>query len=541
MEKIDGKLQVSQVLKERYRIEQVLGTGGMSAVYLAEDLKLRGKRWAIKQSFHQPAQPEHDMAEMDILIQLDHPHLPSIIDYYPPDEDGYSYVVMDYIQGQTLEKLFEAKKKRLSIERVLKYAVQLCDLLGYLHQFEPTPIIYRDLKPSNIIVSRQDHIHLIDFGIARHYKLGQQHDTIPMGTIGFAAPEQFEDGQQTDHRTDLYNLGALLYYLLSGGRFFYMTDKPLSTYADHLPYSLEQMIHKLLQTDPSDRFQEVEEVQQRLKQCMAFDTTVQINEAATAPLTPYKTIVIGSLHEGAGSTFAAIALARVLHAYGVNHALLEYPTNTPQLYKLLYGERFVPKDYVYLEEQLQMATTGQRKEWQTGETTWLPLNPHKKALINGSKEHGFRLLYAAKSPITIIDISTHWSEPSVNALCLDADEVICVADGHPEHFSDETTQQHLTYAYKLKELHKSVHFVANRYVASIAPKEWLQAFPWSPLCKLPNIAYEHMMQAVWQQRLVYDDPHILQQLKEGYYPFLKRILPRAILKERHKRKGREMR
>lgn len=539
MEKGDGTLQVSQVFQQRYRIEQVLGTGGMSAVYLAEDIKLPGKRWAIKQSFNQAAQPDHYIAEMDMLIQLDHPHLPSIVDYYPPDERGYSYVVMDYIQGQTLQQLFETKKKRMPIERVLKYAVQLCDLLSYLHQFKPAPIIYRDLKPSNIIVNEQDHIFLIDFGIARNYKLGQQLDTIPMGTIGFAAPEQFEDERQTDHRTDLYNLGALLYYLLSGGRFYYMTNKALSTYADNLPYGLEQTIDKLLQADPADRFQEAKEVQACLRQCMAFDQSIQVNEAAIAPLAQYKTIVIGSLHAGAGSTFAAIALARVLNAYGVHHAVLEYPTNVPMLYKLLYGDRYAPKDYVYIEEQLQM-TTSQRKEWQSGETVWLPLNPLKRALINGSKEHGFRLLYAAKSPITIIDISTHWSEQSVNALCLDADEIICVADGHPDHFSDNTTQQNMAFAHKLKELHKPVHFVANRYMASIAPKEWLHAFPWSPLCKLPNIAYDDMMQAVWKQKLVYDDPYILQQLKEGYYPFLKRILPRALLKEAQKKKGRDM-
>lgn len=540
MKKLAGMLQVSHVFQQRYRIERVIGQGGMSAVYLAEDLKLSGKRWAIKQSFHYDEQHHSDHAEMDMLVQLEHPHLPSIVDYYPPDVHGHSYVVMDYIQGHTLQQLFEKYKRRIPIARILKYALQLCDLLSYLHQFKPAPIIYRDLKPANIIVNEQDRLFLIDFGIARNYKLGQEKDTIPMGTIGFAAPEQFEDGQQSDHRTDLYNLGALLYYLLSGGRFYTVAHKPLSTYANHLPYGLEQAIEKLLQPDPADRYQDVQQVQLIFNELSVQRKVVPIHESQVL-LPQYKTIVIGSLYARAGSTFAALALARVLNSYGIQHALLEHPSNTPQLYSLLYGDRFVPKDYVFLEDQLQRTPSVQSKAWHNGESVWLPLHPHKRTPSNSSKEYGFRLIYAAKSPITIIDISTNWTAQSVTALCLDADEIICVADGHPDRFSQETAQQHIAFAHKLKALNKSVHFIANRYMTSLTPKEGLDVFPWSPLCKLPNIAYEQIMQAVWKQRLVFDDSRILEQLRQGFEPFLKRILPPEMLKQEQRRRRRSIR
>ncbi|HEY0827667.1 MAG TPA: serine/threonine-protein kinase, partial [Bacilli bacterium] len=196
-----SQLNINEVLGERYRILAVLGHGGMSTVYLAEDLKLKGKKWAVKQSYY----PSHDVLkfikEAEILIKLNHSNLPHIVDYFPPVDGQSSFLVMDYIKGCTLSEIFNQLGRKLSWQKVVKYSVQLCDLFIYLHNYKPSPIIYRDLKPSNVMIDEQDCVRLIDFGIARNFEPVKTMDTIEIGTVGFAAPEQFEH-KQTDQRTD---------------------------------------------------------------------------------------------------------------------------------------------------------------------------------------------------------------------------------------------------------------------------------------------------------------------------------------------------
>lgn len=210
-----SKLFVGHMIGGRYKMIRKIGEGGMSHVYLAEDLKLPGKLWAIKESVSDPKLYSSIRDEAQLLISLSHARLPRIVDFFPPDNDGYTYLVMDYIQGITLEKYFSGYRGRIPMDSILQLADQLLEVLDYLHTHEPA-VIFRDLKPSNIMLTEQLELRLIDFGIARNYKQEQTQDTVKLGTVGFAAPEQYGSGQ-SDARSDLYGFGALLLYLSTGG------------------------------------------------------------------------------------------------------------------------------------------------------------------------------------------------------------------------------------------------------------------------------------------------------------------------------------
>jgi serine/threonine protein kinase len=526
------KLKNSDLLGNRYRILSIIGEGGMGSVYLAEDIRLKGKRWAVKESYRSSESIQEFIDEAEMLIHLNHPNLPKIIDYFPPDDAGYSYLVMDYIQGQTLMKIFEDKVRNLSFRRVLSYSIQLCQLFNYLHHHKPRPIIYRDLKPSNVMIDEADQVRLIDFGIARNYIIGQQADTVPMGTIGFAAPEQFEE-LQTDHRTDLYNLGAMMYFLLSNGHYYYLTQKPISYFRDDLPEGFADTLDQLLKTNPEERIQSALEVEAKLRSYEGSQGDDN-NETAIV-IQPYlqnKVIVIGSVYRGAGSTFAATALARTLNYYQITNAVIEYPTIEPSLYELLDGDHSLPKGYTYLAEELQADTKANvRTEWTSDFTTWYPTNPNGNQKNQWSSSNNYKLLYAIKSQVLLIDISDQWEDAGVRELCAEADEIILVADMDPYKFNRELTQQRFDYAFQLNKLGNSVHFIANKDLESQFQKDWIQSFPWSPTCRLPSFSYSDIIRAAWKGKLIQDQSDIKNRLLISSYPLLKQIVSNEYLKK----------
>ncbi len=152
------------------------------------------------------------LREALLLARLQHPALPALYDYF--FEEGYWYLVMDYIPGPTLLSYLHKEAPIPPLE-ALNYAMQLCDVLDYLHKQTP-PVIFRDIKPSNIILAPDGRVMLVDFGIARDYKEGQSNDTAEFGSPGYAPPEQYQGEGQTDGRSDLYSLGVILHEMLSG-------------------------------------------------------------------------------------------------------------------------------------------------------------------------------------------------------------------------------------------------------------------------------------------------------------------------------------
>jgi serine/threonine protein kinase len=286
-----GRIPRQSILNQRYVIVGPLGRGGMSAVYQAADTQEGNRRVAIKEmSQGHLSGPDLDEAirrfqqEATLLHSLRHPNLPRIFDIF--EEQGRSYLVMEFIEGKNLFQLLQANKMRpLPVAQVVDYALQLCDVLIYLHGLQP-PIIFRDLKPTNVMVTGDGHIYLIDFGIARFFKEGQQQDTILLGSPGYAPPEQ-HGSAQTNPRSDLYSLGATLHCCLTGKDPYLSTERfvftPVRQVNPQVPLELDQLIQRLVAVDERYRPASAQEVQQWLRQIrqQAAGDTVQVS-----PLSP---------------------------------------------------------------------------------------------------------------------------------------------------------------------------------------------------------------------------------------------------------------
>ena len=194
----------------------------------------------------------------ELLKRFNHPNLPSIIDVI--DGDGSFLSVMDYIEGNSLNKALETSGAQ-SQEDVIEWSKQLCDVLGYLHSRKP-PIIYRDMKPANVMLKPDGNISLIDFGTAREFKSSSVEDTTCLGTQGYAAPEQYGGHGQTDARTDIYCLGATMYHLVTGHNPSAPPYEmyPIRQWNPMLSSGLEEIIIKCTQRNPNDRYQSCAEL-----------------------------------------------------------------------------------------------------------------------------------------------------------------------------------------------------------------------------------------------------------------------------------------
>ncbi len=243
----------------------------MGAVFLAQDTQLGNRLVAAKEMSQSNLSPqdlqlaiETFKREAYLLAGLQHPNLPSIHDYF--EQAGHWYLIMSFIQGESLEKyLTRIPNGRLPLAEALQIAWELCNVLGYLHNQRP-PIIFRDLKPSNIMRSPDGHIYLIDFGIARLFKPGQAKDTTSYGSMGYSPPEQYGRAQTTE-RSDIYSLGVTLYELLSG----YDPSSspfrlpPLQSLIPTLPERLVRLITQMLDLDENRRPASIKVIQQALQ------------------------------------------------------------------------------------------------------------------------------------------------------------------------------------------------------------------------------------------------------------------------------------
>lgn len=255
-------LEIGSLVDGKYKILSKVGQGGMSVVYMVINEKAN-KTWAVKEVRKDgvldfEAVKQGLVAETDILKKLSHPNLPSIIDVI--DNDDSFIIIMDYIQGNSLNKALKEYGAQPQ-EYVIEWAKQLCDVLGYLHSRKP-PIIYRDMKPSNIMLKPDGNVTLIDFGTAREFKEKNLADTTCLGTVGYAAPEQFGGMGQTDARTDIYCLGATLYHLVTGCNPSEppYEMKPIREINPSLSSGLERIILKCTQRNPEDRYQSAAEL-----------------------------------------------------------------------------------------------------------------------------------------------------------------------------------------------------------------------------------------------------------------------------------------
>lgn len=268
-------LEIGSLLDGKYKILNKIGQGGMSIVYLAMNEKAN-KQWAVKEmrkekNRNYEVMKQSLITETNLLKELKHPYLPSIADII--ENDDTIIIVMDYIEGRPLSDIL-LEEGTIEEDKVVEYAIQLCDVLDYLHSQNP-PIIYRDLKPANIMLKPDGKITLIDFGTARKYNYDSVSDTTCLGTIGYAAPEQFagETLRQTDARTDIYNLGATMYHLLTGVN---PSEPPYELYPirrwdERLSNGLEKIILRATRKDPEKRFNDCKEMSYALQHFRDLD------------------------------------------------------------------------------------------------------------------------------------------------------------------------------------------------------------------------------------------------------------------------------
>jgi serine/threonine protein kinase len=322
-----GALPLHIELDNRYRIVHLAGKGGFGAVYEATDERFQGQRTvAIKElsdstlNAADKVKAHQDFRqEAQLLVKLQHPNLPNVSDFF--ERAGKAYLVMDFVQGKTLEKLLEDAQAPLDEDRVLNWALQISNVLHYLHTQQP-PIIFRDLKPSNVMVTPNDQVKLIDFGIARVFKAAATKDTTSLGSRGFAPLEQYGMGQ-TDHRSDLYAFGATLYNLLTNSTppdaltrrinpAFFEKPRQLNP---AISQATEDIILHAMQEQPDQRFQSALEMQQAiLANSSAPPTPSTAHASATAggqvsqkpPPTSRRVFLIGGIILAAGAGIYAL-------------------------------------------------------------------------------------------------------------------------------------------------------------------------------------------------------------------------------------------
>ena len=304
-------LPLGTILDGKFKIVQVLGEGGMGTVYKVEQVGKPGYFRAVKELLINPNTTEEERKsaierfdkEIDLLFNLKHPRIPSLILSF--QERGNYYFVMEFVPGRTLEKMLEDYKRPLDEEQVIKWMMQVCEALSYIHSRTP-PIILRDLKPGNIMVTPDGNVQLIDFGIARKFDPNKRTNTENLGTISYASPEHLGSitapGQrrsaqnpgklvQTDARSDIYSMGATMYHLLTN-----QEPEPIQTppsgsilaknprlrtvqIGNRVVCPVEQVIIKAMQQEPANRFQSAEAMRMALQHCLpnsATPATVQI-------------------------------------------------------------------------------------------------------------------------------------------------------------------------------------------------------------------------------------------------------------------------
>ncbi len=250
-----GFFELQKVLQDKYVVKQNIGTGGMGSVYKVlckKDNRIYAAKIIINNELC------NGRAEAETLMNLHHHMLPEFREYF--ESDGFVVIIMEFIRGCTLAELIEKSGMagKSSINYILR---QLSDVLLYLHSQNP-PVIYRDLKPANIMVEGKDRLRLIDFGTARSYKRFSENDTVALGTPGYAAPEQLMGAAQSDVRTDIYSLGATMYFVITGkdiGKPPFEIE-PIHMLRSGVDERIEEIVERCLQKNPDKRFQSITEL-----------------------------------------------------------------------------------------------------------------------------------------------------------------------------------------------------------------------------------------------------------------------------------------
>jgi len=269
-----GSLQLASgvILSNRYQIQDVIGIGGMGSVYRARDLHFPNvvKLVAVKEMINKAPDPQMRESvirnferEANILVTLNHPAIPKIFDFFSYEER--SYLVLELINGKDLEAILRSSVEPISEEQAILWALEICDVLDYLHTHKPEPIIFRDIKPQNLMVNQHNHIVIVDFGIAKIFTSAKKGTMI--GTEGYSPPEQYRG--EASFQTDIYALGATLHHLLTrrDPRLeapFSFADRPIRKTNPAVSEEFEEIINTCLSYKPEDRYKDIKTLRQVL-------------------------------------------------------------------------------------------------------------------------------------------------------------------------------------------------------------------------------------------------------------------------------------
>jgi eukaryotic-like serine/threonine-protein kinase len=268
----EGLLRPNSSLANRYIIQGVIGVGGMGAVYKARDMHFPNvvKLVAVKEMVNQARDAlvretivRNFEREANLLATLSHAAIPRIYDYFSHDQK--SYLILEFVNGKDLEDLLTESSGFFPEEKIIQWAIELCDVLHYLHSLSPEPIVFRDIKPSNVMINEHNHIILVDFGIAKHFQAGEKGTMI--GTEGYSPPEQYRG--EASALADIYALGATLHHLLTrkDPRLeppFSFSERPIQAINPNVSDELVAIIHKALEYNSKDRFKSALEMKEAL-------------------------------------------------------------------------------------------------------------------------------------------------------------------------------------------------------------------------------------------------------------------------------------
>ncbi len=293
------QLQAGIKLANRYSIQEVIGIGGMGSVYRARDMHFPNvtKLVAVKEMINTAPDPlvrdtivQNFEREANLLATLHHPSIPRIYDYFTVE--SRSYLVLEFIHGTDLEAIINDTNSFLPETQVLSWAIELCDVLDYLHKHQPDPIIFRDMKPSNVMINHNGDIILVDFGIAKTFQSGIKGTMI--GTEGYSPPEQYRG--EASPSADIYALGATIHHALTrrDPRLeppFSFSERPIRRINSNVSLEMEAVVNMALEYNPENRFKSASDMKQALlnvarKTGVLLSTSPQSNVGATDGIKP---------------------------------------------------------------------------------------------------------------------------------------------------------------------------------------------------------------------------------------------------------------
>nr|WP_269669497.1 serine/threonine-protein kinase [Paenibacillus sp. GSMTC-2017] len=520
-------LEKGKLVGGRYRILRILGQGGMGIVYAVEDLRLDGMLRAMKVTVTKEGKGVFS-EEANTLMRLRNPYLPLITDYFPPDsETGIEMLVMDYIEGDTIAAMMSRTFGGFTFPELIHIGLGLCSALNYLHSL-PSAIIHRDLKPSNVMIDRKGHVKLIDFGISRRYKEGQLNDTMKLGTKGFAAPEQ-QQGKQSDVRTDIYGLGALLYYIASNGTVVpqhqtLIGKSPAINQLPHqIPASFRAVLDRMVQQLPEHRYQSMREVELELR---AFSTQAPLTEEPRSwntytSQTKSPLVSVISLSPGAGATMLSITLALMLGRKGFSVTAAEYYNVPPEWLEILPSKS---KREASEEEGITSFTERfiRRKEARNC-INWLTINSHSLSDRQQDKQLFEQKLQQHGSAINIIDFSSQWMDTNAMQWLKESKHVVVIADPFISRWQVSQLQQLKKLQEELRISGGELHWIANKDVRFSGRREWLSLFPDRPIAAVPLLPQDAMLNALWSSKWVTDNTVLDYRLSRALLPVFELI------------------